>query len=172
MQSPSDDGLIVTAYDEAPSQPVPKEKTWAIFVGDLSRDVDADKLKAAFSAYPSIYDAKVVMDPKTGNSRGYGFVSFLEKSEAAAAIEQMDGVLKVGKVHSREPPSRCMLIKRIADTTFLWTAYGSRLVGPQERACRHEPRGHQAQHQRLHRRAAANDRRSLQPVAVPQHDRL
>jgi nucleolysin TIA-1/TIAR len=101
MHSPSDDDLIVTTYEEASSESAPKEKTWAIFVGDLSRDVDAGKLLGAFSLYENVCDAKVVMDPKTGTSRGYGFVSFKNKSDSALAIEQCDGVLQVGKVSSR-----------------------------------------------------------------------
>ena len=36
-------------------------------------------------------DAKVIRDPTTLKSKGYGFVSFPKREEAERAIEQMNG---------------------------------------------------------------------------------
>ncbi|KAK9378869.1 uncharacterized protein V2V93DRAFT_375248 [Kockiozyma suomiensis] len=67
-----------------------KSKTH-IFVGDLSGDVTDELLTQAFSAYSSMTEARVMWDPKTGRSRGYGFVSFADAADAENAMTTMDG---------------------------------------------------------------------------------
>ncbi|KAJ2159894.1 E3 ubiquitin-protein ligase pub1 [Coemansia sp. RSA 552] len=62
-----------------------------IFVGDLSSDVNDQLLGKAFSAYPSISDARVMWDMTSGKSRGYGFVAFRDRADAEKAIAQMNG---------------------------------------------------------------------------------
>ncbi|KAI9208800.1 uncharacterized protein BJ171DRAFT_405830, partial [Polychytrium aggregatum] len=62
-----------------------------IFVGDLSAEVNDAVLAKAFSAFGSMSDARVMWDLNSGKSRGYGFVSFREKSDAEQAIAQMNG---------------------------------------------------------------------------------
>ncbi|ORX68420.1 RNA-binding domain-containing protein [Linderina pennispora] len=54
-----------------------------IFVGDLSSE--------AFSAFPSMSDARVMWDMTSGKSRGYGFVAFRDRSDADNAISSMNG---------------------------------------------------------------------------------
>lgn len=44
------------------------EKLHNLFVGDLDSTVDTETLIFAFSSFPTVYDAKVVMDPRTGRS--------------------------------------------------------------------------------------------------------
>ncbi|KAJ8098450.1 hypothetical protein POJ06DRAFT_151763 [Lipomyces tetrasporus] len=62
-----------------------------IFVGDLSNEVDDELLAKAFSVFPTMSEARVMWDLKTGRSRGYGFVSFRERSDAEKAKTTMDG---------------------------------------------------------------------------------
>ncbi|KAJ1672810.1 E3 ubiquitin-protein ligase pub1 [Spiromyces aspiralis] len=62
-----------------------------IFVGDLSPEVNDQILAKAFSAFPSMSDARVMWDASSGKSRGYGFVAFREKSDAEQAINTMNG---------------------------------------------------------------------------------
>ena len=64
-----------------------------IWIGDLALDVDDRILMEAFSSerYPSVSDGRVLWDPNTGKSRGYGFVSFREKPDAERALQQMNG---------------------------------------------------------------------------------
>lgn len=50
-----------------------------------------EALRAAFSSYESLSDARVMWDMSSGRSRGYGFVSFIERADAESAIEQMSG---------------------------------------------------------------------------------
>ncbi|XP_045482917.1 nucleolysin TIA-1 isoform X5 [Harmonia axyridis] len=62
-----------------------------IFVGDLSPEIETQTLKEAFAAFGEISDCRVVRDPQTLKSKGYGFVSFIKKSEAESAIAAMNG---------------------------------------------------------------------------------
>lgn len=63
-----------------------------LFVGGLSWDTDDDGLRNAFSAHGDVTDAAVIRDRDTGRSRGFGFVTFGDESEANQALEAMNGV--------------------------------------------------------------------------------
>ncbi|GMH07598.1 hypothetical protein Nepgr_009438 [Nepenthes gracilis] len=65
----------------------------SIFVGDLAPDVADYLLQETFRAhYPSVRGAKVVTDPNTGRSKGYGFVKFADETERNRAMTEMNGV--------------------------------------------------------------------------------
>ncbi|KAI1712603.1 RNA recognition motif domain-containing protein [Ditylenchus destructor] len=70
---------------------VDTSKHFHVFVGDLSPEVDNKALKEAFVPFGEISDAKVIRDPQTLKSKGYGFVSYPKREEAERAIEQMNG---------------------------------------------------------------------------------
>lgn len=85
---------IKVNWASSPAGGMPKQDTSQhhhIFVGDLSPEIDTDQLRNAFSAFGEISDCRVVRDPATNKSKGYGFCSFVKQEEAAAAIEQMAG---------------------------------------------------------------------------------
>ncbi|VDM00566.1 unnamed protein product, partial [Schistocephalus solidus] len=63
-----------------------------LFCGDLGNEVSDDTLTRAFSRYPSFQKAKVIVDKRSGKSRGYGFVSFSDPSDFTRAIREMNGV--------------------------------------------------------------------------------
>jgi len=64
----------------------------SIFVGDLASDVSDTLLHETFaSRYPSVKGAKVVVDPNTGRSKGYGFVRFADDNERTQAMTEMNG---------------------------------------------------------------------------------
>ncbi|WOL11677.1 polyadenylate-binding protein RBP47B' [Canna indica] len=66
---------------------------YSIFVGDLAPDVTDYLLQETFRAnYPSVRGAKVVTDPNTGRSKGYGFVKFADETERNRAMTEMNGV--------------------------------------------------------------------------------
>ncbi|CAN8269035.1 unnamed protein product [Cochlearia groenlandica] len=66
----------------------------SVFVGDLSPDVTDSSLQELFAdRYPSVKSAKVVIDPNSGRSKGYGFVRFGDESERSRALTEMDGAL-------------------------------------------------------------------------------
>ncbi len=62
-----------------------------LFCGGLAWATDDASLRAAFEAFGTITDARVVMDRETGRSRGFGFVGFSTAEEAARAAAAMDG---------------------------------------------------------------------------------
>ncbi|KAG2671182.1 hypothetical protein I3760_14G121800 [Carya illinoinensis] len=65
----------------------------SIFVGDLAPDVTDYLLQETFRVqYPSVRGAKVVTDPNTGRSKGYGFVKFSDEAERNRAMTEMNGV--------------------------------------------------------------------------------
>ncbi|XP_027926121.1 polyadenylate-binding protein RBP47B'-like [Vigna unguiculata] len=65
----------------------------SIFVGDLAPDVTDYLLQETFRVhYHSVRGAKVVTDPNTGRSKGYGFVKFSDENERNRAMTEMNGV--------------------------------------------------------------------------------
>ncbi|KAK4492393.1 hypothetical protein RD792_003198 [Penstemon davidsonii] len=65
----------------------------SIFVGDLAPDVTDYLLQETFRGnYPSVRGAKVVTDPNTGRSKGYGFVKFADEMERNRAMVEMNGM--------------------------------------------------------------------------------
>uniref|UniRef100_A0A023F4M2 Putative apoptosis-promoting rna-binding protein tia-1/tiar rrm superfamily n=1 Tax=Triatoma infestans TaxID=30076 RepID=A0A023F4M2_TRIIF len=74
-----------------PQQAVNKAEHHHIFVGDLSPEIETQALREAFAAFGEISDCRVVRDPQTMKSKGYGFVSFVKKAEAESAIAAMNG---------------------------------------------------------------------------------
>ncbi len=80
-----------------------------LFVGSLSWDTDDDSLRDAFERFGEVSEAKVISDRDTGRSRGFGFVTFINKEDGEAAIEEMDGSdldgrdIKVNEARERAP---------------------------------------------------------------------
>ncbi|CAI7818591.1 unnamed protein product [Closterium sp. NIES-54] len=67
------------------------ENDHRLFCGDLGNEVNDDVLSKAFQKYASFNKAKVVRDKTTGKTKGYGFVSFGEVMDCAAALKEMNG---------------------------------------------------------------------------------
>ena len=68
-----------------------------LFVGGLSWNTTDDGLREAFSRFGQVVEAKVVTDRETGRSRGFGFVSYQDVAEGAAAQQAMDGASLDGR---------------------------------------------------------------------------
>ena len=62
-----------------------------LFVGGLSWGTDDNALRAAFEQYGEVLEAKVITDRDTGRSRGFGFVTFAEGTDADTAVDEMNG---------------------------------------------------------------------------------
>lgn len=67
------------------------ENDYRLFCGDLGNEVNDDVLSKAFSRFPSFNMARVVRDKRTGKTKGYGFVSFANPTDLAAALKEMNG---------------------------------------------------------------------------------
>ncbi|KAI6239476.1 RNA recognition motif [Aphelenchoides fujianensis] len=72
-------------------QKVDTSRHFHVFVGDLSPEVDNKTLKEAFVPFGEVSEAKVIRDPATQKSKGYGFISYPKREEAERAIDQMNG---------------------------------------------------------------------------------
>ncbi|XP_027366154.1 splicing factor 3B subunit 4 [Abrus precatorius] len=63
-----------------------------LFIGNLDPDVDEKLLYDTFSAFGVIVtNPKIMRDPETGNSRGFGFISYDSFEASDSAIEAMNG---------------------------------------------------------------------------------
>ncbi|XP_077992537.1 cytotoxic granule associated RNA binding protein TIA1-like isoform X2 [Glandiceps talaboti] len=100
-----------------------------VFVGDLDPDVKTDDLKSAFLAFGEISDARVVKDLQTNKSKGYGFVSFVNKVEAENAIKGMSGQWLAGRsirtnwaTRKPPPPRQCEPVKQYSYEEILQQA--------------------------------------------------
>ncbi|XP_023222957.1 nucleolysin TIAR-like [Centruroides sculpturatus] len=78
-----------TSPSNTPKQDTSKH--YHIFVGDLSPEIETQQLREAFAPFGEISDCRVVRDPQTLKSKGYGFVSFVKKADAETAISTMNG---------------------------------------------------------------------------------
>ena len=62
-----------------------------LFVGNLSFQLTDMELEDLFRQHGSVTSAKVVVDRRTGRSRGYGFVEMDSESTAQQAMEALNG---------------------------------------------------------------------------------
>ncbi|ODV86494.1 hypothetical protein CANARDRAFT_232221 [[Candida] arabinofermentans NRRL YB-2248] len=71
---------------------------YSIFVGDLPQTLTEPILLQTFqSRYPSCSSVKIMIDPMTGNIKGYGFVKFLNEEEHKRALIEMQGYILMGR---------------------------------------------------------------------------
>ena len=62
-----------------------------IYVGNLAYATTDDGLKAAFAAFGEVTAVRVVTDRMTGRSKGFGFVTMPDATQAQAAIDALNG---------------------------------------------------------------------------------
>ena len=81
-----------------------------LFVGGLSLSTTAADLRTSFARFGELVETVVVPNRSTGQSRGFGFVSYQSAAAADAAIKEMNGVeldghpIRVNRADTR--PSR------------------------------------------------------------------
>lgn len=62
-----------------------------VYVGNLAYSVTTEELRDAFSDSGKVTDARVMTDKESGQSRGFGFVTFSSDAEATSAIGNWNG---------------------------------------------------------------------------------
>ena len=67
-----------------------EEQKNKLYVGNLSYDVDDDKLKEMFAAFGEVTEAKVIADKFSGRSKGFGFVTMKDEKIAEKAIKELN----------------------------------------------------------------------------------
>jgi len=68
-----------------------------IYVGNLSFDTNDDQLNSIFAPFGAVTSARVIKDKFTDRSRGFGFVEMTSNSEAAKAIQSLNGFQMGGR---------------------------------------------------------------------------
>ncbi len=62
-----------------------------MYVGNLSYDLTEDELRQKFAEYGEVGSVSILTDRETGRPKGFGFVEMASKSEAEAAITDLNG---------------------------------------------------------------------------------
>ncbi len=62
-----------------------------IFVSSIPFKLKDNGLKELFEPYGKVNEAKVIIDKRTRLSKGFGFVSMPDETEAKAAIKKLNG---------------------------------------------------------------------------------
>jgi len=71
---------------------------YTIYVCDLDLNVSEQMLREVFEKlYPSVSSSKLIIDPITKQSKGYGFVKFGDFNESQKAIMEMNGKFILNK---------------------------------------------------------------------------
>ncbi|MHC5036873.1 MAG: RNA recognition motif domain-containing protein [Planctomycetota bacterium] len=68
-----------------------------IFVGNLSPEVTKEDLIKAFEAFGRVETGRVVTEKFSTESRGFGFVEMVVKTEARSAIDALNGTELKGR---------------------------------------------------------------------------
>lgn len=61
-----------------------------IYVGNISYNMKQEDLRSAFENYGHVSNAKIIVDKRTGRSKGYGFVEMENDAEGQAAIDALN----------------------------------------------------------------------------------
>ena len=67
-----------------------------LIVLNLPREFTQSDLATLFTAHGELEVCSLVIDDETGSSKGFGFVSMLQKQDAEIAIERLHGS-RIGK---------------------------------------------------------------------------
>lgn len=61
-----------------------------VFIGKIPRDMFEDELIPLFEKCGTIWDFRLMMDPMTGQNRGYSFLSYVEQDAADKCVKMYD----------------------------------------------------------------------------------
>jgi RNA recognition motif-containing protein len=61
-----------------------------IYVGNLSYETNEEDLQNAFSEFGEVVSVKIIKDQYSGRSKGFGFVEMPDRTEANAAIADLN----------------------------------------------------------------------------------
>lgn len=69
-----------------------------VYTGGLEENVNEGVLHAAFIPFGDVKDVSIPLDQSTQKHRGFAFVTYLEKEDAAAAMDNMHNAELYGRV--------------------------------------------------------------------------
>lgn len=62
-----------------------------LLIRNLARSTTEEELQAMFEAHGTVQSCTLVMDKKTGGSKGFGFVEMPKQGDAKAAMKTLNG---------------------------------------------------------------------------------
>jgi len=62
-----------------------------LYVGNLERTVTEEELEALFGEHGEVLSVAIITDRASGESRGFGFVEFVNQEDAEEAKSKLDG---------------------------------------------------------------------------------
>ncbi len=62
-----------------------------LLIRNLDRTTTEDALRDLFAAHGSVQSCSLVLDQRTGGSKGFGFVEMPKPGEAKAAVKSLNG---------------------------------------------------------------------------------
>ncbi len=80
-----------------------------LLVRNIDQELSEESLKALFEQHGSVQSCTLVMDQKSGKSKGFGFVEMPKSGQAKAALKQLNGtevsgqVIRVKKAEQSKP---------------------------------------------------------------------
>ncbi|CAI2738182.1 unnamed protein product [Dicrocoelium dendriticum] len=83
-----------------PSAPRPVQQNkgpMKLYIGSLHYNITEEMLKGIFEPFGKIDDIKLIKDPATGRSQGYGFVTYNNSDDAKKALDQLNGFELAGR---------------------------------------------------------------------------
>jgi RNA recognition motif-containing protein len=78
-----------------------------LYVGNISYSMKEEELRKSFGQYGEVVSVKIIIDKRTGKSKGYGFVEMDSDASADEALKNMNGQelagrnVKVNKANSQ-----------------------------------------------------------------------
>jgi RNA recognition motif-containing protein len=82
-----------------------------LYVGNLPYSATNESLSAEFQKYGTVESVKIITDRETGRSKGFCFIEMSQDSEAAKAIQNLNGTqfgeraITVNEAKPQEPRS-------------------------------------------------------------------
>lgn len=64
-----------------------------MFVGKIPRDLYEDELVPLFESAGPIWDLRLMMDPLSGQNRGYAFITYCNKDDAQKAVKLVSSIV-------------------------------------------------------------------------------
>ncbi len=68
-----------------------------LFVGNLSWEATEEALRPLFEAHGTVVSVRIIQDPFTGRSKGYGFVEMADDASGEAAMNQLNEFQLLGR---------------------------------------------------------------------------
>jgi RNA recognition motif-containing protein len=64
-----------------------------IYVGNLDFKVKENELEKIFADFGNVESVNIITDKFSGKSKGFGFVTMVNKQEAELAIKELNGII-------------------------------------------------------------------------------